>query len=60
MGVQKDFDDNQLISDINFDNPDTLEKKRYARKKIEDYLELKRLRKELENEIDADFDWGDL
>lgn len=57
MAIYKDLDENQYIPDFNFEDSPDLEKKRLARKKLEEYLEEKRLRKELEDELDSDFDW---
>lgn len=66
MGLHEDYDESQGYSDLNFDeqdgqyeNIDTPEHKRQLRRMIEDRLERKRLKEELQDELEGDFDWDD-
>ena len=61
MSLQKDYDEKRFFSDASYEEEtENVSHKREVRKKIEDYLEQKRLKEELEDEFDADFRWDDL
>ncbi len=62
MGLHKeDADDNQGIYDFNFDEDiDDLSRKKQVKRMLEERLERKRLKQELEDyegELDGEFDW---
>lgn len=65
MGLHEDYDDRHDCSDLNldekegYDQVDTPEHKRRMRRMIEDRLERKRLKEELQDELEAEFDWDD-
>lgn len=61
MSLHKDYDENQSFSDFNYDDDvDELNHKKQVRRMLEDRLERKRLKAELEDELDEEFDWDDL
>jgi len=61
MSLHKDYDDNQSFSDFNYeDDLDKLSHKKRVRRMLEDRLEHKRLKAELDDEIEGEFDWSDL
>ena len=61
MGLHKDYDDNQSFSDFNYeDDLDKLSHKKRIRRMLEDRLEHKRLKAELDDELEGEFDWKDL
>jgi len=66
MGLHKGFDESQDFSDLNLDDEmENLEpikddeQRAKIRKIIEDRLEQKRLKEELGDEFDGEFDWDD-
>lgn len=61
MSLHKDYDDNKSFSDFNYDEEtEDLDHKKQVRRMLEDRLERKRLKEELEDELNAEFDWDDL
>ena len=56
MGLHNEYSENQFVTEEEIEN---ISQKRDVRKKIEDYMERKRLKEELEDELDADFNWDD-
>lgn len=62
MGLHKDYDENKSFSDFNYEENDeeTLNHKKQVRRLLEERLERKRLKAELEDELDGEFDWDDL
>lgn len=62
MSLNKDHEDGQFFSDVNFEDMDeeTLSHKKYVRRRLEERLEQKRLKEELEDELEGEFDWDDL
>lgn len=61
MSLRKDYEeDYPYFSDFSLEEDmEDLEKRKHIRKKLEDRLEQKRLREELD-ELDGEFDWDDL
>lgn len=60
MSVHKEYDDSQLVSDFNYEEEgDALSHKKRVRRMIEDKLELRRLKEELDDELEGEFDWKD-
>ena len=61
MGLHKEYDDNRNCSDFNYDeDPEELSHKRQVRRMLEDRLERKRLKQELEDDFADEFSWDDL
>ena len=61
MSLHKYHDDNHSFIDFNHEEDSRdLSQKRHIRKMIEDRLERKRLKDELEDELSGEFDWSDL
>lgn len=60
MSLRKDTEDGFSFNDLSYENdPETLSHKKRVRKMLEDRLEKKRMREELD-ELDGEFDWDDL
>ena len=58
MGLHKDFDDGQFFSDLNFDEEtEDLDNKKRVRRLLEERLDRKRLKEELDDELEGEFDW---
>jgi hypothetical protein len=62
MSLNKDQEESQFYSDVNYDEMDetTLNHKKYVRRMLEERLERKRLKAELDDELEGEFDWDDL
>lgn len=61
MSVRNHYDERHSLPDLKYeDDPDTLKHKQRVRRMLEDRLERKRLREEMEDELDGEFDWSDL
>lgn len=70
MGLHRDKDEGQWVNELNtdpnydedrhdYDAPDKLQHKREVRKMLEERLERKRLKAELDDELEGEFDWDD-
>lgn len=60
MSLHKNYDDNQPFMEFNIqEDPAELSHKRHLRQMIEDKLERKRLKEEVEDELTGEFDWDD-
>lgn len=60
MSLHKDYDDSRSFPDFNSkDDPDELNHKKNVRRMLEDRLDRKRLKEELEDELDGEFRWDD-
>lgn len=61
MGLHREYDDYHSFNDFSFeeDNNESLNHRRQCRKQLEERLERKRLKQELD-ELDGDFDWDEL
>ena len=60
MGLHKEYDDAQAFVDYDNDDVKSLTHQKQVRQRLEDRLELKRLKNELEyfdGELDGEFDW---
>lgn len=60
MGLHKEHDDGQAFFDYDHDDASSLMHQKQVRQRLEDRLELKRLKNELEyfdGELDGEFDW---
>ncbi|MCX7117598.1 MAG: hypothetical protein NTW94_06815 [Legionellales bacterium] len=61
MSLHKNYENQRSIYDFNDkETPEELNHKRHVRRELEARLERKRLKAELEDEINGEFDWGDL
>ena len=61
MSLHKDYDNNPSFFDLKHDEDiDDVDHKRHVRKMLEDRLERKRLKAELDDELEGEFDWDDL
>lgn len=61
MGLHKEYDDNRNFSDFNYDeDPEELNHRKEVRRMLEDRLERKRLKQELEDDFTDEFSWDDL
>ena len=61
MGLHKDHDDSQSFSDFNYeDDVEGLHHKKEVRRMLEERLERKRLKQELDVELEGEFDWDDM
>ena len=66
MSLHKDYDD-QSFSEVNYEEEfDRIEEidegdhKKRVRRMLEDRLERKRLKEELDDELDGEFNWDDI
>ncbi len=59
MGLHRDRDDNSFFSDFKYDDADELDHKKNVRRLLEDRLERKRLKEELDDELEGEFNWDD-
>ena len=60
MSLHKDYNDNQSFPDFNCDEDvDELNHKKHVRRLLEDRLEKKRLKEELDDELEGEFHWDD-
>lgn len=62
MSLYKDYNDNQSFPDFNCDESEDIEElnhKKQVRRMLEDRLERKRLKAELEDELEGEFHWDD-
>lgn len=60
MSLHRERDETYSFSDFSIDeDKDELNRKKHLRKRLEDRLEKKRLRQELD-ELDGEFDWDEL
>ena len=60
MGLHKNHDDSRSYFDLNHDDKEELSHKKHIRQMLENRLERKRLKEELEyfdGELDGEFDW---
>ena len=60
MSTYKHHGHDPSFFDDNYENPDVLKHKKRVRQMLEDRLERKRLKDELDDEIEGEFDWKDL
>jgi hypothetical protein len=61
MGLQNDYDDGASFSDFNYeDDIEELDHKKQVRRMLEERLERKRLKQELDDELEGEFDWDDV
>lgn len=61
MGLRKDYDENHHYTDFNLDeSEEELGHKKRVRKLLEDRLEKKRLKEELEDFENDEFDWDNI
>jgi len=61
MSVHKESDNSRSFSDFNYEeDPETLSHKKHVRRMLEDRLERKRLKAELDDEIEGEFNWDDV
>lgn len=60
MSLRKDVEDNFSVNDLSYDDTsEDLSHKKRIRKMLEDRLEKKRMRAEMD-ELDGEFDWDEL
>ncbi len=66
MSLHKDYDDSQSFSDFKIEEDidgveriEDLDHKKQVRRMLEERLERKRLKEELDDELEGDFDWKD-
>ena len=63
MSSHKVYNDHRLFSEVNHDHDDdqeTIKHKKRVRHLLEDRLDRKRLKEELDDELEGEFDWKDL
>ena len=63
MGLHKDYDDAQSFPDFDYEDEqdhDKLSHKKRVRQMLEERLERKRLKAELDDELEGEFDWSEL
>ena len=60
MGLHKDFDDSQSFPDVNYqEDREDLPHRKQVRRMLEDKLERRRLKEELDDELEGEFNWDD-
>ena len=61
MGLHRDYDESQSVSDLSFDeDPTDVKHKRQVRRMLEERLEQKRLQQELEDDLEDEFNWDNI
>ena len=62
MSLHKDdYDDSQSFSDLNYEeDAKDLKHRKQVRRMLDERLERKRLKQELDDEIEGEFDWNSL
>ena len=60
MGLHRDYDNNQAYPEYNFEEDgEDLSHQRHVRRMLEARLERKRLKEELNDELEGEFDWDE-
>lgn len=60
MKIYQNQDESKLLSDLGFhESPEEIRHKKRVRRMLEDRLEHKRLKDELDDDIDGEFDWSE-
>lgn len=63
MSLRRNYDDHHSFSDFPYEEEEdaaTISHKKHVKRMLEDKLERKRLKEELDDELYGDFDWDDL
>ena len=61
MSLHNDYEDGLSFSDFSYDdNKELQEHKKHVRRMLEERLEMKRLKDDIEDELTGEFDWKDL
>lgn len=60
MSSHNEYNDHRLFSEVNEDDQETMKHKKRVRQMLEDRIDRKRLKEELDDELEGEFDWKDL
>ena len=60
MSSHKEYNDHRLFSEVNHDDQETMKHRKRVRQMLEDRIDRKRLKEELDDELEGEFDWKDL